>query len=144
MRLSYLKPQKTSFRTNDWFWTTTRKPHKKWQANLKIFLFEKLKKWGWLDCSLKEQVNFVQVEIDGRSLLDLIRLQMDILIREGRRPAEVILGRREWIDLTHNNSFQSYLGFTWPPSQDGYPPLFGMKVRVVPYINGIVVLPEDK
>jgi len=143
MRLSYMKPQETIFQTDKWIWSQFYEPTK-WKAKLRNFLFEKLKAWGWLVRLYEERSQMVTVEIDGRSLIDLIRLQMDILVREDRRPAEVVLGCREWGELTRDNSLQSYLGFTWSPSHYDYPPLFGMKVRVVPYINGVVVLPEDK
>lgn len=147
MRLTYMKPTRQIVATHDWVWNRLYNPGT-WKGKLRDFLFLKFKEWGFLKQLYSEQTQMKQIEVEFSvsGLIELIHVQMHQLMDEGRRPAEVILGYEEWNRIARDPDIRSCMNFhcDFTGLMQGYPPLFGMKVRVVPYINGVVVLPEDK
>lgn len=144
IRLNYLSLEKVTSRvpTNKWYWES-KAENKKWVRHLKDFLFKKLKQWGVLAQHFDTKTEFNVVEFHAESLLELIQEQRIQLLREGRTPVEVILGYPQFRELTGDHRLDSYLGFTWP--HQGTPSeVWGLKIRCVPYIDGVVVLPEDR
>lgn len=95
------------------------------------------------------KVDIKRVEINLNELTDaVLRQAAEVYERENKKPAYLIIGRKQEMELTRqasNHLFMFHVPHTYRAnvSSRHYENIFaGMKVVVVPWIDGIFVLPE--
>lgn len=118
--------------------------HRKVESNrliqrFKDALFKCCLKWGFVKQEVGEASVRVQ-QVETKDIFHLIEAQMHALIRDGQRPAQVILGYTH-LDMLRMDR-RTYYEFPINYKMDGR--VMGLTVRCVPYIDGCFVLPEDK
>ena len=98
-------------------------------------------KLGWLKNEL-ETVTALTSRIETTTIENLITDQMAYLMRQGLRPAKVVIGTSTFYDLRDELATR-YRYFDMPLRMKNSNYYMGnLKVHMVPYINGAVVIPE--
>ena len=108
----------------------------------KTFIRDILWKLGWLTFRERIDTSYKKIEIDTSKILDLIRsMANDILYTQGIFPEYIIVGhdylekiKQEVRFLTMINHQE--IGFEYLET------FFGMKIVLVPWIDGVFLLPE--
>lgn len=104
-------------------------------------LFKFLVKWGFLRREEVSETSWVRDDTVSHDLLKLINKQMRFLERDGYRPAEVLIGSDTFDSLklqcAHYTQFET-------PFEERRNEIFGLKIHLIPYIEGVVVLPKER
>ena len=138
-QLVYLDPRSYFCLAEEWTWEPPEENC--WKAWLGAFLFNRLKSWGFLKQDIETGTWWEKRYIKEEDFFALIQSQMRHLLVQDKKPVEVLIGYDEMSKLLSYPKITQYLEFTW--DQPSRYSIFGLKIRCVPYINGVVVLPED-
>ena len=139
-QLVYLDQRSHTCLAEEWTWHS--KEAGGWRARLEAALFNRLKSWGFLKQDTETFTWWEKRYIKEEDFFALIQSQMRHLLVQDKKPVEVLIGYDEMSKLLSYPKITQYLEFTW--DQPSRYSIFGLKIRCVPYINGVVVLPEDK
>jgi hypothetical protein len=124
-------------------------------VNKELFEFRKDKKHHWLQklCfwvlskigshSIGEKVSYTQHRIDTPNFMEKLYRQkhglLDLYNAEGER---LLIGNDEYMELTGNPEIRHMMHFTGE-YRGRHGELLGMKITVIPWMSGILVVPRD-
>jgi len=95
---------------------------------------------------MEEQVAYQQIRINGDTFMERLLNSYEWLAEEfGILPHSMIIGSQDFDKLMHTNSLKMRQAFTFNTqyASDRYTrgELFGMKVCVIPWMEGFVIMP---
>lgn len=108
---------------------------------LQKFIFWILSK---LKCNaLYDQFTYQQITIDPKSIMESISRQHKEILSLGHHTAgKIYIGPEEMDRLGYESDFSSPVSFSAPYYHKSE--IYGMKIIVVPWLQGIFVAPQDK
>lgn len=79
-----------------------------------------------------------EIDIDLSKLINLIKLQMDIIYKDGKIPNKIYIGTKLFAELTNQICEHKYYIQCIPSINY----LFNLEIIILPYFNGILVTPR--
>lgn len=143
-RIAYRTPS-TAYVMQDTFSWVPGKVAGKWNQKIKNFIFNFSVKYGFLKQDTQSVTSMNIYDVNSADILQIAHKQMEMLYREGRTPDQIILGydnmQRLKMDSMGSMSFSMEYAARGPYGSER---ILGLLVRLVPYIDGCIVLPKEE
>ena len=140
--VSFIEPY-TEFKTvtdNSAFSVREDRPHL-WLQKACCWVLEKLGAYR-----VYTQTKIEYRTIDADSFITLIAKQHSAVFELlNRRPSELLIGAQDYAELMNeaDTNFPFWFRASYMVSEGGVRQIMGMKVRVVPWMRGVLVMPKE-
>lgn len=113
------------------------------KGKFRDWVFGKMVKCGWFVPYGYEEIKYSKHTLrldDSRKLID--EQCRTVYELQGKRPTRMFIGRDQWSELVDTMGRNGVLAcFAFSPYGGERPEYMGMTVEVVPWMNGIILLP---